>query len=97
MPSFENYLILPKSIAYPLLKLRTTFHNQPVGVGQWINIPKDQHVCTLCNSPSVADEFHYTFRCEAFVDKRLSFIPEKYLVWSNVNSFKCLITTTELK
>jgi hypothetical protein len=96
-PMFEKYLLLPKSISIPLLKFRTTNHHLPVECGRWLGIPRLERTCKLCNSPSVADEFHYMFRCQFFTKDREQFIPTKYSKWPNLITFSRLMNIVKIK
>ena len=99
-PAFENYLFLPKQICMPILTFRTCNHNLPVETGRWLNIPREDRKCVLCNSPGIADEFHYLFRYKAFENIRSLYIPEKLLTWPNLYKLNLLLCTrkpTELK
>jgi len=96
-PMFEKYILLPKSISIPLLKFRTTNHHLPVECGRWLGIPRLERTCKLCNSPSVADEFHYMFRCQFFTKDREQFIPTKYSKWPNLITFSRLMNIVKIK
>jgi len=93
MPTFENYLLLPKSIYYPILKFRTSNHILPIETGRWQNILPDNRICKLCNSTQIGDEFHYLFRCQALSIQRLSFIPKQYYTWPNLGKMKLLMNS----
>jgi hypothetical protein len=95
--TFEKYLMLPKYLAYPLIKFRLNNHNFPVETGRWLNIPRDERVCKLCNSPAIADEFHYLFRCPYFRILRKLYLPDKYLTFPNIVTFQKLLCTTKIK
>ena len=87
-PSFEKYLLFSKSISIPILRFITSNHNLPVETGRWINTPRELRTCKLCKSPSIADEFHYIFRCEAFATERYSFIAKEFITYPNLYTLK---------
>jgi hypothetical protein len=95
--SFEKYLLLDKSISLPILKCRTYNHNLPVETGRWANIVKEERTCTLCNSPFIADEFHYIFRCEYFIPQRKHYIAEKYYTFPNIPKLCRLLNSNVMK
>ncbi len=96
IPSFEQYLLLDKSLHPPLLKLRTSNHNFPVETGRWRGLSREDRTCPLCNSPSTADEIHYIFRCSTFDTDRRLYINESYCKWPNMYKYKSLICTRKM-
>ena len=96
-PEFEKYLLLSKPISVPILKFRTCNHHLPVEVGRWLGIPRLERTCSLCDSPVVADEFHYLFKCPFFNNERLLYIPNKYCKWPNMHKLRCILSTKKVK
>lgn len=58
--NLEKYLlILPTDLRITFTKLRTWYHRFPIETGRWYNIEKHFRKCTMCDSNSIGDEFHY--------------------------------------
>lgn len=73
---FENYLInLPYKLRKTFLNYRLCNNKLPIETGRWTGIDRNLRKCTLCNSNSVGDEFHYVFECIAFEFDRKVFLP----------------------
>jgi hypothetical protein len=94
--TFEKYLLLPKQISIPILKFRACNHNLPIETGRWRQIPRENRKCPLCNSPVVGDEFHYLFKCEFFSYYRSFAIPDKYLKFPNLYTFRRILATSKV-
>ena len=65
--SCENYFrMLPYNCAISLARFRTTNNPLPVNVQRFINVEREDRICTLCDRREVGDEFHYLFNCQYF-------------------------------
>ena len=93
--NFEPYLYLPKTISQQLLKFRTSNHNLPVETGRWSGIPREERLCPLCNSPAVADEYHYLFKCEILAAERLLYLPRRSFSWPNLHKMASLMNSNK--
>lgn len=85
----EPYLLrLNKSDRIHMSKLRCSNLRFPVETGRWVNIPKQNRLCQLCNSNLIGDEFHYLFICthHDITQLRNKFIPKYYT--SNPSEYK---------
>ena len=51
------------------------------------------HVCILCNSGEVGDEFHYLFNCIEFKYERQKFIPNYYHIRPNTLKYSEMFNT----
>jgi len=57
--SFEQYLtVLPYKLSGILTKFRCS-HSLPIEKGCYTNIPREQRLCTLCDTHRLGDEYHY--------------------------------------
>ena len=62
---FERYLvILDGALRRNILKLRFSNHKLPIHSQRFLNIPRDERVCELCETGELGDEFHYLFNCK---------------------------------
>ena len=85
----EHYLNdLSFKDAVKLCKFRTCNINLPIEKGRWLNIPRNERKCTLCNSDEIGDEFHYLFNCKDIIisSKRKTCLSKYYC--ENPNTFK---------
>ena len=74
-----------------LCKFRTLNHKLPVETGRYINIPRNQRYCTLCNSNQFGDEYHFLLECITLSAIRKKFIPEYFYKSANVLKFSQLL------
>ena len=82
MLEFEYYLdCLPKNLALSVLKFRIMNHKLPIENGRFESIDRFSGVCTLCNSNSLDDEFHYLFDCQYFIEDRNKYITVEILMF----------------
>ena len=85
----EPYLIeLERPLRYNLMKLRFSNHRLPIHSQRFLNIPRSERVCELCETGELGDEFHYLFNCkdERIVRERMKALTPYYL--HKPNSFK---------
>ena len=61
---FEEYLTyLPSILRQRVLKFRLSNHRLPIQQRRTLGIPRDERICTVCDSGEVGDEFHYLLNC----------------------------------
>jgi len=61
---FEEYLTyLPSILRQRVLKFRLSNHRLPIQQRRSLGIPRDERICTVCDSGEVGDEFHYLLNC----------------------------------
>ena len=90
----EPYLsILPISFRIILTKFRTTNHRLPIETGRWSNIERSDRKCTLCDSNTIGDEFHYLFECKFFSVQRSLYIDYHYFSRPNIIKFQQLLSS----
>ena len=69
--SFERYLnILPFPLAKTCLNSDASAINYQLKRGVFLNIERNERICSLCNKNELGDEFHYLFYCEFFFKKQ---------------------------
>ena len=78
-------------------KLRTANHKLPVEKGRYINLPREQRSCNLCNSDSIGDKFHFLLECPMLTDLRVKYIPKYYRKRPNFFKFSELLSLKKLK
>ena len=77
-----------------LIKLRSSTLPIAVEQGRYRSIPREERLCTYCDSSSVEDDIHILFHCSNYVDLRLTFlnnINNKYPAILNMNTKQKLI------
>jgi hypothetical protein len=92
--TFENYLVqLPKNIATPLVKFRTSNHKLPVETGRYTDVVHHLRHCNLCDDAKLGDEYHVMLECKhpTLVDKRQKYIPIYYRKRPNMLKFTQLL------
>ena len=73
--TFEKYLVtLPVNLRQSLIRFRTSNHKLPIETGRYLNILRENRLCTLCLANDIGDEYHYMFICEFFKDVRERFV-----------------------
>lgn len=58
-----SLLILSTILCKKYCKFRTGNVKLPIETGRWLNIPKDNIICKLCDCNKIGDECHYLFKC----------------------------------
>ena len=94
--SFEKYLTcLPSILRQRVLKFRISNHRLPVQQRRSLGIPRDERICTVCDSGEVGDEFHYLLNCsnENVKRNRTKYV-DKYYTHPNVPKFCSLMNMT---
>lgn len=88
---------LCKTNCITLCRYRTTNHKLPIETGRWNDVDRSDRICTLCNSISIADEFHYLFNCKYFENERRQMIPQRYFYHPNVLKYRELMASSNLQ
>jgi hypothetical protein len=95
---YEPYIhVLPADLAIKLFRFRTTNNKLPVNVLRFVNIPRNERLCTKCNMNDVGDEFHYVFCCPFFNDTRIKCLPRFLRQRPNALKFLQLMAHTSKK
>lgn len=81
-----------KTNCITLCRYRTTNHKLPIETGRWNDVDRSDRICTLCNSISIADEFHYLFNCKYFENERRQRIFTTQMCWNIENLWHHLIS-----
>ena len=90
----EPYLsIIPYNCVISFVRFRTTNNELPVNKFRYLNIPREERFCTKCDSPDVADEFHYLFKCEFFKTKREECLDRMYYTSPNSHKYNILFNS----
>ena len=88
---FESYLRkLNCNDRINLCKFRCGNHHLPCVAGRYVNIPRSERKCNLCDLNAIGDEFHYLFECTYFSDDRAKYISRYYVIRPNI--LKCYLT-----
>ena len=90
----ERYLtLLPPRFLYSFVRFRTLNHRLPIQTGRYLNVPRNERLCTMCNSGDLGDEFHYLLVCPHFTEVRKRFISNYYIKHPNAIKFHSLMST----
>ena len=93
---FEKYLLtLPQSLRLSMIKFRTCNNRFPVQQERFLNIPRNERKCTICEKNEIGDEFHYLFVCSspAIKNKRSDLLPRYFQHHPSVLKFSSLMNT----
>jgi hypothetical protein len=80
-----------------LCRFRCGNHRLPITTGRYNNIDRINRTCTLCNSPEIADEFHYIFACQYFKNERNKLLPSHLRNQPNTIKMHALFNTNKRK
>ncbi len=84
---FESYLnVLPTKLRNALIRFRCRNNKFPIELGSYLNIPRVERLCTLCNKNDLGDEFHYVLICPFYSAQRKHFL--KRYFWHNASTIK---------
>ena len=87
---FEDYLTyLPSTLRQRVLEFRFNKHRLPIQQRRSLGIPRDERICTVCDSGEVEDEFHYLHNCsnENVKRNRTKCVDKSYTHHPNVPKF----------
>ena len=91
--TFEKYItVLPRNLAFTLLKFRTSNTKFPIETGRWDNTLLEDRKCTLCDLNEVGSEEHYLLICPHFTVLRQRYIPRTLLSQPIDDAFARLMT-----
>ena len=94
----ENYLLcVPDYLKIPFTKFRLANNKLPVIKLSYNNIPRNERLCTLCQSGKIGDEFHYALECEYFKNQRENYIKKYFCKKPNVLKFNSLMNVRGLQ
>ena len=94
----ENYITnLDVSLLRDLAKFRCGSTNIPTISGRCIDIPRDERICTLCDSLVMGDEYHLLFDCPFFNIDRSNLIPRYYTMRPSALKFGLLMNKKSKK
>ena len=87
---------LPSILRQRVLKFRLSNHRLPVQQRRSLGIPRDERICTVCDSGEVGDEFHYLLNCsnENVKRNRTKYVDKYYTHHPNVPKFCSLMNMT---
>ena len=102
---FEKYLTyFPSTLRQRVLKFRLSNHRLPIQQRRSLGIPRDERICTVCDSGEVGDAFHYLLNCsnenvnenanENVKRNRTKYVDKYYTHHPNVPKFCSLMNMT---
>ena len=91
-PAPFSYLCVRQRV----LKFRLSNHRLPIQQRRTLGIPRDERICTVCDSGEVGDEFHYLLNCsnENVKRNRIKYVDKYYTHHPNVPKFCSLMNMT---
>ena len=68
----QNYLTkcLPVHLRKAITKMRCSSHKLMIEKGRYLNLERNQRVCSMGHLNDIEDEFHFILRCPAYNDLR---------------------------
>ena len=57
----------------------------------------DRNICTACDKPVFADEFHFIFGCDKLKDIRTKYIPRHHTLRPSIHTFITLLQSNDLR
>ena len=86
----QFYLDRPINYVYKpyICKYRICAHNLNIEVGRYHNIDRNQRYCTMCNTYTVEDEYHFILECKKYDNLRKKYIKGYY--WRNPSAYKLI-------
>ena len=85
----EQYLcMLSPYLRTIVCRFRTANHKLPVETGRYNNVPRENRLCTFCNSNKFCDEFHLILECSVLKNIRRKFLPTYCLSNPNTINFQ---------
>jgi len=96
---FEKYLLhSPFEYLRYLINYRLCNHKLPVETGRYINVERNERVCTFCDMNTLGDEYHYIMECSNVEISRVrnTVIPHYYRTHVNMIKFTMLMNQMSL-
>ena len=62
---YLNIISLKNRIIFT--KFRLCNHRLPIETGRWLNIPREERICIICNQRCIGDEFHFLFKINSCI------------------------------
>ena len=92
LKDFKKKTYLPSALRQRVLTFRLSNHRQRRSLG----IPRNERICTVCDSSEVGDEFHYLLNCSNENVKRnhTKYVDKYYTHHPNVPKFCSLMNMT---
>ena len=94
---FEDYLTyLPSTLRQRVLEFRLNKRRLPIQQRRSLGIPRDERICTVCDSGEVGDEFYCLLTCfnENVKRNRTKYVDKYYTHHPNVPIFCSLMNMT---
>ena len=76
-----------------LCKLRMSSHNLEIERGRYINVPRENRICTNCTSGFIENEYHFALICSMHADLRSNFMKRYYYTWPTTQKLSNLLST----
>lgn len=95
---FEEYLDYVKEPKFriSLTQFRTSSHDLAIEHGRYSNVPRNERICTQCNSHMIENEFHRLLICSKFADLRSKYIKRYYYTWPTLQKFQNLLSSNSM-
>ena len=81
-------------------KLRSLFSrfrcgclNLQIHTGRHENIPRENRLCTFCNTHKIEDDFHFLLECPCFSEIRSLYIPTYFSIYPTKERFHFMLRT----
>ena len=58
--------------------MRCSSHKLIIEKGRYVNLERNQRVCSICNLNDIEDEFHFILRCPAYNDLKKKYLKQRY-------------------
>lgn len=95
--SVDFLLILSTIPCKKYCKFRTSNVKLPIETGRWLNIPKDNIICKLCDCNKIGDEFHYLFKCtDVYISNSTVICLPTHFINPNIVKFETLFSVTNI-
>jgi hypothetical protein len=74
--NMQFYLNRPVNSLYKtcITRYRINSHVLNIESGRYVNIVRNERICTMCNKKSVEDEYHFILECDRYTDIRCKYI-----------------------
>ena len=92
----ETYLncLNIRTFRHTLSKFRAGCHNLEFEVGRHHGLPRHDRLCRLCTDEA-ENEIHFMLQCPVYETLRQKYLPRKYYIFPNVNTFNILSSHSE--
>ena len=77
-----------------LSRFRCSLHQLQIETGRYINKPRSERLCKVCNDNYFENEFHFLLICKEYQNVRCLYLPKELYSCPSINNFNRFMSNT---